>query len=206
MTDGACVDFAIGGITLNPGDHVCALYSGPAGRDEVLARYLLEGIRGGDRCMCFLEDAHRPGILDRLRSQLGEQARLAPDQVTVLDFDQTYLRNGSFSQEEWFEFLDQRLGATGAEPGTPVIRAAGEMTWSLRTGGEALCSYEANLNHFASRCPQILLCLYDVQRFSGEVLIDVLRTHPKVISGDVLVDNPFYMESELVDTGFSRAG
>jgi hypothetical protein len=128
--------------------------------------------------------------------------------VTVLDLDQTHLRDGGFSQEEWFEFLDQRLGGTGDERSIPVMRAAGEMTWSLRTtrGGEGPCSYEATLNRFASRHLQIVLCLYDVQRFSGEALFDVLRAHPKVISGNMIVDNPFYTEAELVQTEWSRAG
>jgi hypothetical protein len=212
VKDGTWVDFAVGSITLNPGDHVCALYSGSAGRDEVLVRYLLEGIREGDRCMCFLEDADRRGIVEQLRSLLGERAPMTSEQVTLLDFDQTYLRNGGFSQGGWFEFLDQRLGATGDERGIPVTRAAGEMTWSLRTtpgGVEALCSYEAKLNHFASRRLQIVLCLYDVQRCGGEVLIDVLRAHRKVISGNMIVDNPFYMEAREAEhshTGCSRAG
>jgi hypothetical protein len=209
VKDGTWVDFAVGSTALNPGDHVCALYSGSAGRDEVLVRYLLEGIREGDRCICFLEDADRRGVVEQLRSLLGERAPMASEQVTLLEFDQTYLRHGGLSQDGWFEFLDQRLGATGDERGSPVTRAAGEMTWSHRTtrgGGEVLCSHEAKLNHFASRRLQILLCLYDVQRFNGEVVIDVLRAHRKVISSNMIVDNPFYVESELSHTGCSRAG
>jgi hypothetical protein len=52
------------------------------------------------------------------------------------------------------------------------------------------------VNRVPPLCSQILLCLYDVERFSGDVLIDALRTHPKVIADDLLIDNPYYLEPE----------
>ena len=39
--------------------------------------------------------------------------------------------------------------------------------------------YESKLNRFLPRYPQVILCLYELDRFSGEVLVDVLKTHPR---------------------------
>ena len=41
------------------------------------------------------------------------------------------------------------------------------MTWSLRDapGVDQLVGYEARLNEFMPRYPQIILCLYDLLRF-----------------------------------------
>jgi hypothetical protein len=40
----------------------------------------------------------------------------------------------------------------------------------------------------------VILCLYDLERFGSEVLMDVLRTHPRVIVDDMVHDNPYYIE------------
>jgi hypothetical protein len=72
------------------------------------------------------------------------------------------------------------------------------MTWALSNlpGVDELFSYEAKLNRLLPRFPQVVLCLYELDRFDGEVLVDVLKTHPKVLLGGILLDNPYYLEPE----------
>jgi hypothetical protein len=134
---------------------------------------------------------------------------MVADRLEVLDFSETYLRNGRFSVHEWFEFLDRDLSGAHSVESRPVARGAGEMTWSLQSdcpGVDGLWSYEAMVNRFQPLCSQILLCLYDVERFGGDVLIDALRTHPKVIADDLLVDNPYYLEPEELLAGSPAQG
>jgi hypothetical protein len=58
-------------------------------------------------------------------------------------------------------------------------------------------TYEAELNRFLPKYPQIILCLYDLERFTdGEALLDILRTHPKVLMSGQVVDNPWYVEPD----------
>ena len=38
----------------------------------------------------------------------------------------------------------------------------------------------------------ITVCVYDLAQFSASVVMDILRTHPQVIVGGVLRENPFY--------------
>jgi hypothetical protein len=56
--------------------------------------------------------------------------------------------------------------------------------------------YESELNHFLPRYPQVILCLYDLERFDGEVVVDVLKTHPKLLVGCTMLENPYYVEPE----------
>ena len=52
------VSMGIPGIDeVDPGTHICALYSGPAERDSLLFPFLREGIREGDKCLCLIDDA-----------------------------------------------------------------------------------------------------------------------------------------------------
>ena len=34
------------------------------------------------------------------------------------------------------------------------------------------------------------MCMYDLERFGGGVVVDLLKTHPKLLLGGVLIDNP----------------
>jgi hypothetical protein len=35
-----------------------------------------------------------------------------------------------------------------------------------------------------------------LNRYSGDVIIDIIRTHPMILIGGILQENPFYMEPE----------
>jgi hypothetical protein len=41
-----------------------------------------------------------------------------------------------------------------------------------------------------------VICTYDLTRFSGDIIMDVLRTHPTVIVGGILQKNPFFIPPE----------
>jgi hypothetical protein len=43
---------------------------------------------------------------------------------------------------------------------------------------------------------EITHCLYDLNRFGAGVLIDAIRTHPKVIVGAQVIQNPYYRSPE----------
>jgi hypothetical protein len=38
--------------------------------------------------------------------------------------------------------------------------------------------------------------MYSMQRFGAEVLIDAVRTHPKVLVGTTVFENPYYLTPE----------
>jgi hypothetical protein len=38
------------------------------------------------------------------------------------------------------------------------------------------------------------MCVYDVNKFSGRAVMDVLATHPMVLMGDRIYENPYYVE------------
>jgi hypothetical protein len=112
----------------------------------------------------------------------------------MLRSENTYLSDGKFSTDSMLEFWDTAVGEA-FEHGFGFSRAAGEMTWALRQlpGVEDLIVYESQLNRFLPKYPQVIMCLYELGRFSGEVLVDVLKTHPKVLLGGMLLDNPYYL-------------
>ena len=53
--------------------------------------------------------------------------------------------------------------------------------------------YEANINRLAAEYPQAVLCLYDLSLVGGGMMLDLLRTHPKLLLGGLLIENPHYL-------------
>jgi len=56
--------------------------------------------------------------------------------------------------------------------------------------------YESELNRFLPRYPQVIMCLYDLDRFGGQILVDILKTHPKVLMGSTVLENLYYLEPD----------
>ena len=65
-----------------------------------------------------------------------------------------------------------------------------------RPGVDDLLEYEARANGIWLRQDgpvNPVICTYDLTKFGGEVVVDVMRTHPMIIIGGILQANPFFM-------------
>jgi hypothetical protein len=38
-----------------------------------------------------------------------------------------------------------------------------------------------------------VICTYDLARFGGNIVVDIMRTHPMIIIGGVVQENPFFV-------------
>lgn len=180
---------------MNVGDHICAFYRGQTERDQVLIPYLRAGLEGGDRCIGVI-DSTDP---EELSEALSHEPRVDDGQLSLHRSEDSYLLGGVFSPTDMLSFWERIASAVFADDVYPFMRAVGEMTWALRDlpGVVLLTDYEAELNRFLPRYPQAILCLYDLAQFNdGEVLIEILRTHPKVLMSRMVLDNPWYMDPD----------
>ncbi len=78
------------------------------------------------------------------------------------------------------------------------VRGTAEMGWALEKipGIEHLMTYESLLNTFIWGKTWISICLYDVNRFPGATIMKVLQTHPFVITGGGIFENPYFIHPE----------
>jgi hypothetical protein len=79
--------------------------------------------------------------------------------------------------------------------GYPLTRLVAHMEWALldKPGVDNLVEYEARLNYVLPKYNDPVICTYDLSKFSASVTMDILRTHPVVIIGGVLQENPFFV-------------
>jgi DNA-binding CsgD family transcriptional regulator len=198
------VSMGIPGIEVDPGTHICALYSGRAERDRLLFPFLQEGIREGDKCLCLIDDAEPAEIRNRVEKQQDGDLLSQSKQLDVDRASGVYLQSGQFSVGQMISFLAERL-TQAAESEFPLLRAAGEMSWVLSQpeGGEDFFAYESAVNQLVEDKPAVFMCMYDLRRFGIPMLVDVLKTHPKVLLDGMLLDNSNYLTPTgyLAETG-----
>jgi hypothetical protein len=180
-------------IGLQPGSHVCAFYRGDSDRDRLLTGYLGAGLAGGDKCICIVDSAD---IAERLGTLPGACGELGPlgGQLDIHLPESTYLAGGEFTTADMLTFWTEAMVKAAIE-GYSFCRLAGEMTWALRDapGVEHLIGYESELNRVTASLPVVVLCLYDLDRFGGEVVVNIVKTHPQVLIQRILVENPYYV-------------
>jgi hypothetical protein len=189
------VDFGIPGLEVVQGDHVCSFYHGIAERDDVLLPFLRAGLAAGDKCICVLDGSDLEAVLGDLRGGL----KPAKHQLDVLPVEGVYLRTGAFVPDRMLDFWDETVSAALGAQGFSFVRSAGDTTWATREEQgtvDQLIVYESRLNRFLPLYPQVILCLYDVERFSGEMIVDVVKTHPRLLVQGAVVENPDYVEPD----------
>jgi len=184
------VTFA-GGV-LDDYRHVCAFVQDQAEADAVLDPFVRDRVDQGDRLVYLVDSAAPAAPLARLR-RLGYDtpALLAEGRAEVRTWAETYLRTGGFDQDDMLGQLDELLGAAPE----PRIRLVADMGWAAgdRETAEGLIDFEARANFLHARHRHVVICAYDTSRFDGAFIIDILRTHPMVLIGGILQENPFFV-------------
>ncbi len=183
---------------LRPGDHLCCLFETEEEHRALVTPYILQGLERGEKVV-YIVDAHTSEeILKYLESDRIEvQACLASGQLSILTRDDSYMREGTFDPDGIISLLRSDTDLA-IEQGYACLRVTGEMTWALRglPGSERLIEYESKLNEFFPGSLCMAICQYDRRRFSPEILLDVLNTHPVAVVGTRIYHNLYFMPTE----------
>jgi hypothetical protein len=192
------VDLGLPGVTVNPGDHICAFFFGVEERDAVLLPFLRAGLRSGEKCTCIVDATEPSVVLEQLEADLPQTTNphnaAAAQPVEVLHATETYLRSGAFSTRDMIAFISDSI-ENASKAGYERTRLAGETTWLFQDppGSDQFIEYESELNRFVPEHDQVVLCLYDLARFGGGMMVDLMRTHPRLLLGGMVIDNPHYL-------------
>ncbi|HEY4937629.1 MAG TPA: MEDS domain-containing protein [Actinomycetota bacterium] len=193
------MEFGVPGVPLEPGDHICALYVSQTERDQIMLPFLRAGLQAGHKCFCVVDSSPTSQVLEDLGDDDATLAALSEHQLELFTAGETYLRTRPFSTGGILDFLRENVQVAAAEGDYAFSRITGEMPWALHDlpdEREEFFRYEAELNRFAPKYPQAILCLYDLGHFGGGILLDLLRTHPKLVVSGQLVENPYYLSPD----------
>ncbi len=179
--------------------HVCAFFRNPEEKYRMLLPFIKDGFDCGDRAFHVVDPDRRAEHLQRLESAGIDTARAeSSGQLKVCGWDEAHIDpTGRFDQYRMISLIEEEL-KLGTTQGFTVSRSIGHMEWALDEppGVDDLVEYEARLNYVLPAFKDPVICVYDITRFSGDVIVDILRTHPMVVIGGTLQENPFYVPPE----------
>jgi hypothetical protein len=192
-TDDRPVQFA-GGILGRQG-HVCAFFSSIDEEHRVLHSFIKEGIDGGERAFHIVDPDLREDHLKRLAGAgINVERVLGSGQLEVRPWQDAYLRGNRFDQDAMLAFLEDVLQSAAAG-GYPLTRLLAHMGWALldKPGVDDLLEYETRINYVLPKYDDSVICVYDLTKIRSAVAMDLIRTHPVVIMGGLLHENPFFV-------------
>jgi hypothetical protein len=189
------MELGVPGVAPAPGDHVCGFYYGQDERDAILLPFLRDGLLAGDKCVAVVDSTGPAELLERIG---GRPELVDSGQLEFYHSADTYLRTGSFHPELMISFWEERARATSEEGRFGFARVVGEMSWLERVAPprELVVRYESWADGFAARYPHAVLCLYDLRRLGSGILLDLLRTHPKLLLGGLVLENPHHISGD----------
>ena len=185
------------GVELTEHRHVCGFFNSKDEEFEFLLPFVKDGVERGGKSYHIIDPKKREDYLGLLRKSGIEEEGLQLDQVEVATWPEVYLKPGRFDMLGMLETVHKLLGQW-KEEGYSLGRIVAHMEWGLldEEGVEDLVEYECRVNDVLSQYDYPAVCTYDVSKFSSEVILGVLRTHPLVILGGAVHYNPFYVRPE----------
>jgi MEDS: MEthanogen/methylotroph, DcmR Sensory domain len=187
------VQFA--GGTLGRHRHICAFFNSIDEQHRVLRSFIKQGLDRGEKALHFVDPALRDAHLKRLaEGGIDVERAMASGQLEVWRWQDAQLRGERFDQDAMLAFIEEVLQA-GAKAGYPLTRFLAHMEWALadKSAIDNLVEFETRVNYVSPKYDDPLICAYDLSKFSSNVVMDILRTHPVVIIGGVLQENPFFV-------------
>lgn len=180
--------------------HACAFFHTDDQFYKVLLPFIQEGFAAGDRAVHIVDPAKRDRHVETLTTA-GIDAERSQDtrQLEVRRWEEAYLREGHFDQDAMLALIQEVL-EEGRRQKFPMTRLVANMEWALedRPGVTDLVEYESRLNYILPKYDDTVVCTYDLGKFSASAVMDVLRTHPMVIVGEVMQENPFYTAPDVL--------
>ena len=189
----------LAGVDLAGRNHVCAFFNTIDEEHRVLGSFYKDGLDKVEKAAHIVDPANREEHLKRLaEAGIHVQEMMDTGQLEVLPWTDAYVRDHRFDQDAMLATVE-KLIQSGAAAGYALTRLVGHhMDWLFldKPATYNLVEYEARLNHVLSKHNDPVICNYNPSKFGAAVAMDIMRTHPLVIIGGLLRENPFFVSPE----------
>jgi hypothetical protein len=183
------------GSVLGAKRHICAFFHNRDEEYQVLLPFIKEGLKRGEKAFHIVDPQLREEHLKRLRSAgIDVAAEEQSRHLELRNWAETYLREGHFDQHGMLALAQEAL-VGGSQQGFALTRVVAHMEWALGDwpGVDDLLEYETRLNYILPQYKDPVICTYDLAKFSASMVVDIMRTHPMIIIGGIVQENPFFV-------------
>ncbi len=184
------IELGIGDERAELGDHLAYLWESPEEFAEGVG-FLCLGLEAGDYCVIFGHNDANEQVLAVLRERgIDIEALLTSGRLTLMQ--------GTEDAGAMLAGIGASFGDSVGK-GARVIRLLGNLGWG-RTGWpneREILAFEARVTDAARLFPCVVICMYDVGRLSGRILVHgAYETHPRTIQRGVVRENPYHVSTD----------
>ena len=184
------IDLGINDERLSPGDHVAYFWQTEREFSEGV-KFLEVGLRGQDHCVIFGYEEANEKVCGVLAGRGVAVDRLqAAGRLTIL------------GGESDADLMLSNIGASfsaALERGAKLIRLLGNIGWGRPNwpSEKDILAFEAKVTGAAKLFPSVIVCMYDVNRLPGNVIVHgAYETHPLTFCRNLIRENPYYVGFE----------
>jgi hypothetical protein len=187
------------GTNIGAHRHICAFFNGLDEEHRVLGSFYKDGFDRGEKITHIVAADTRDEYLQRLADAGTDIQRMTETgQLEVLRWSKMYALDHRFDQDSMLASVE-RIIQTDVSAGYARSKLVGHhLDWLFRDQSVVnnLVEYEARLNGVLSKYDVPVVCVYDYSKIGASVALDIMRTHPLVIIGGLLRQNPFFVPPE----------
>jgi hypothetical protein len=160
----------IRGTVLRGQRHIYAFFNSHDDQYRVLLPFIKDGLECGEKAVHIVDPGRRNEHVQQLcLAGIDVAAAQQDGQLELREWAEAHLQGGFFDQDKTLALED-------------------------RPGVDGLLKYEASANLVPFEDP--VVCAYDFAKFGRDVVVDIMRTHPLIIIGGILKENPFFVPPE----------
>jgi hypothetical protein len=185
----------LAGGTLGRHRHICAFFNTMDEEHRVLRSFFKDGFDRGEKAIHIVESEKREEYLKGFADAgIDVQEVIETGCLEVVPWTDAYVRDHRFDQDAMLSTVESLI-QSGADAGYARTRLVGHhMAWLFAEPAvNNLLEYEARLNGVLAKYDDPVICNYDLATVGARVVIEIMRTHPLVIVGGLLRENPFFV-------------
>lgn len=179
------------------GEHLCSICKNKEQQFSQTVPFVIDGLTSNHKCVYVIHENSKEEVMlefDNRGFQLKKY--LDTKQLEILTVKETYLKEGYFEPDKLIDLIST-IEVNALKEGYKGVRGIGEMSWVTgdMENHKKLIEYEVKLNDLTKNRNIILLCQYIEEKFSNEVLNNVIRAHKKIaIYGKLYANKYFYID------------
>lgn len=181
---------------MGEGDHMVLLYDNDAYNAEISAAYIGSRVMRNEKCIYISGDDDQDLLIEKLDLIIDIQEALSKKQVIILNQSDAYSKDGNFNPDNMINLI-KKLSLEAIEEGYSAFAITGEVSVVLKyeSGFKKIMEYEYKLNsEIFGSFPVSAICRYNVNKFSSEMIKNIIEVHPIIIWEGQIHHNPFHFD------------
>ncbi|OLB66905.1 MAG: hypothetical protein AUI10_01505 [Actinobacteria bacterium 13_2_20CM_2_72_6] len=177
---------------LRPGDHACLTFTDPEERLDLVAAFVRDGLRTGQKVVCVTDAIPQTALSAQLTERdLPVADATGSGQMSVLASGDTFIAGGSFGSARMIGMLAGQI-AEARRDGFAGLWITSDMCWALRpvAGVDQLMTYESQVTRLLADGGATAVCQYDRQCFDTVTLTGATANHTLALAATTYHDDP----------------